>query len=74
MELKFTSPPVPIYHLELWDTNYAARFYDICEHFLGNIYFSVFKKESPTFFAEAKSFIATMGDWYVGESFAYFRI
>ena len=67
-------PPVPIYHLELWDTNYATRFYDICEHFLDNIYFSIFLKEAPAFLAKANTFIATMGDQYVGKYFAYFRI
>ena len=68
------APLVPIYHSVLWDTNYAARFYDICEHFLRNIYFSIFKKEAPAFSAEAKNFIATMGDWYVSESFSYIKI
>ena len=53
---------VPIYHSELWDANYAARFYDICEHFLDNIYFSIFKKKAPVFSVEANTFIATMGD------------
>ena len=45
-----------------------------CENFLGRIHFLIFKKEAPTFLAEAKTFIATMGDWYVIESFAYFRV
>ena len=67
-------PPMPIYYSELWDTNYAAKFYDICEHFLSSIYFSIFKKEAPAFSAEATILIATMGDWYVGESFSYIRI
>ena len=49
-------------------------FYEICEHFFGNIYFSIFKQEAPTFLAEANIFISTMGDWYVGESFSYIRI
>ena len=68
------APPVPIYYSELWDTNYAARFYDICEHFLSSIYFSIFKKEAPAFSAEARNFFATMGDWYVGECFLYIGI
>ena len=54
--------------------NYPSRFYDICEHFLGNIYFSIFKKEALTFSAEARTFISTMGGWYVGESFSYIII
>ena len=70
----FSAPPVPIYYSKLWDTNYAPKFYDICEHFLSNIYFSIFKKEAPVFLAEATVLIATMGDWYVGESFSYIRI
>ena len=49
-------------------------FYDICEHFFVSIYFSIFKQEAHTFSAEAMTFIATMGDWYVGESFSYIII
>ena len=64
----------PIYYSKLWDTNYATRIYDICEQFLDSIYFSIFEKEALEFSAEAENFIATMGDWYVGESFSYIRI
>ena len=53
---------------------YVTRFYDICESFLGWVYFLIFNKETPAFFPEAKTLIATMGDWYVGESFTYIRI
>ena len=42
----FLAPPMPIYYSELWDTNYAPRFYDICQHFLGTIYFLIFKTTS----------------------------
>ena len=65
---------MPIYYSKLWNTKYAARFYDRSEHFLCNIYFSIFKKEVPAFSGEARFFIATMGDWYVGEYFLYIRI
>ena len=68
------APSVPIYYSTLWDTNYAAMFYDICEHFFGGIYFSIFKQEALAFPAEARTFISIMGDWYVGESFLYIRI
>ena len=74
MEVDFFSPSMPIYYSELWDTNYAPRFYDICQHFLGTIYFSIFKKEAPAFSPEATALIATMGDWYVAEYFSYIRI
>ena len=70
----FSAPPVPIYYSELWDTNYAPRFYDICQHFLGTIYFSIFNKEAPPFSPEATGLIGTMGDWYVGEYFLYIII
>ena len=70
----FSAPLVPIYYSELWDTNYAPRFYDICQHFLGTIYFSIFKKEAPAFSPEATGLIGTMGDWYVGDNFSYMRI
>ena len=38
------------------------------------VYFLIFNKEAPAFSQEAKSLIATMGDWYVGESFTYIRV
>ena len=68
------APPMYIYHSELWDTNYVTRFYDICESILGRVYFLIFNKEAPAFSPKAKNLIATMGDWYVGESFAYIRV
>ena len=67
------APPVHIYHVDLWDTSYVIRFYDTCENFLGRVYFLIFKKEDLSFSLEAKTLIATMGDWYVGETFAYIR-
>ena len=63
-----------IYHSKLWDTNYVIRFYDICESFLGWVYFLIFNKEDPAFSPEAKALIATMGYWYVRESFTYIMV
>ena len=68
------APPVHIYHSKLWDTNYVTSFYDIYESFLGRVYFLIFNKEAPAFSPKAKTLIATMGDWCVGESFTYIRI
>ena len=68
------APRVHIYHSELWDTNYVTMFYDIYESFLGWVYFLIFNKEAPTFSSKAKTLIATMGDWYVGDSFTYIRV
>ena len=51
-----------------------ARFYDICESFLGRVYFFIFNKEVHAFSPEAKALIYTMGDWYVGESFTYIKV
>ena len=74
MELGITSSPMHIYHSKLWDRNYVARFYDICESFLSRVYFLIFNKEALAFSPKAKSLIAIMGDWYVGESFTYIRL
>ena len=63
-----------IYHSKLCNRTYVARFYDICESFLGRVYFLVFNKESPAFSPEEKALIATMVDWYVGEYFTYIRV
>ena len=69
-----SEPPILIYYSTLWDSNYAAIFYEICEHLFGIIYFSIFKQEGPAFSDESRTFIATMGDWYVGEHFSYIKI
>ena len=74
MEVEFFGSLGVHYYSELWDTNYAPRFYDICQHFLSTIYFSIFKKEALAFSPEATALISTMGDWYVGEYFSYIRI
>ena len=62
-----------IYHYELWDINYVTRFYDICESFLSQVYFLIFNNKALAFSPKAKTLIATMGDWYFGESFTYIR-
>ena len=74
MEVEFFSPSMPIYYSELWDTNYAPRFYDIYQYFLGTIYFLIFKKEAPAFSPKAIGLFGTMGDWYVGENFSHIKI
>ena len=51
-----------------------AKFYEICENFLGRIYFIIFDREAIDFSPEAIKLIATMDDWYVQESFSYIRI
>ena len=73
MELGTASPAYAFDHAELWDTNCVNRFYDICEVFLGRVYFLIFNRESPPFSHEAKTLIDIMGDWYVDESFTYIR-
>ena len=49
-------------------------FYDICEHFMGTIYFKIFKVEAPGFSAKETALIAIMGDCYVDESFSFIRV
>ena len=63
------APPIHIYHSKLWEANYVTIFYDIYESFLDWVYFLIFNKEAPAFSPEAKTLIATMGDWHVSESF-----
>ena len=73
MELGTTSPTCTHLSCETVGHNYVRIFYDICESFLGRVYFLIFNKEAPAFSLEAKTLIAIMGDWYVGESFTYIR-
>ena len=49
---ELSAPPVHIYHSELWYSNYVTRFYDICEIFLGRVYFLIFNKEALAFSPE----------------------
>ena len=56
------TPPVPIYYSTLWDNNYMPSFYDICEYFMGTIYFKIFKVQDPSFSPKARALISTMGN------------
>ena len=74
MELGITSFPYPYLSFQYLGCNYVARFYDICESFLGWVYFLIFHKEAHAFSLEEKDLIATMGDWYISESLTYIRV
>ena len=67
-------PPIHIYFSALCEDIFIPFIYDICHHFIGSIYQKVFKGDAPRFSDRARALISTMGDWYVGEYFAYIRI
>ena len=67
-------PPVHIYYSTLWEDNFIPLIYNIWDHFVGVVYHKGFKQDAPTFSAQAKALISTMGDWYVGKYFSYIGI
>ena len=68
------SPHVHIYCFDMWDDNFIARVYELCDLFLGSMYFKIFKDDAHAFSQGPRELISVYGDWYVGEYFSYIRI
>ena len=68
------SPSVHIYCDDMWDDNFIPRIYELCDLFLGSMYYKIFKADAPAFSQKSRELISVYGDWYVGEYFSYIRI
>ena len=58
----------------MWDENFIPRFYEICDLFLGSMYYKNFKADDPSFSQKDREFISVYVYWYVGQYFSYIRI
>ena len=60
-------PPVHVYFSDMWEDNFILWVYELCDLFLGSMYFKIFKVDAPTFSIGARELIFMYGEWYVGE-------
>ena len=56
------SPPVHIYCVDMWDDNFIPQGYELCDLFLGSMYFTIFKVDAPAFSQIARELILVYGD------------
>jgi hypothetical protein len=53
---------------------YKKSYALICDEFIAQIYFIIFKKECPRLSVAAKKMILKVGDWYLDETTTYIRV
>ena len=58
----------------MWEDNFILWVYELCDLFLGSMYFKIFKVDAPRFSIGARELIFMYGEWYVGEYLSYIRI
>ena len=71
---KEESLPVNIYLSNIWEDKFIPRVYELCDLFIGSMYFNFFKVDAPTFSKGARELISLYGDWYIREYFYYIKI
>ena len=56
------SPMVHIYCVDMWDANFIPRVYELCDLFLGSMYYTIFKAHALAFSNSAREMISAFGD------------
>jgi hypothetical protein len=69
-----TNLPIHVYLNILWENRYKNSYSLICDEFIAQIYFILFKKECPRVSAGAKKMISKAGHWYLDECDTYIRV
>ena len=67
------SPSVHIYRVDMWDDNFMPRIYELCDLFLGSMYYNIFKDDAPAFSNSAREMISMFGNWYAGQFSSYIK-
>jgi hypothetical protein len=65
---------VHVYFSVLWENRYKKSYSLICDEFITQIYFILFKKECPRLSAAAKKMISKVGHWYLDKCATYIRM
>jgi hypothetical protein len=65
---------VHVYFNILWENRYKKSYSLICDEFIAQIYFILFKKECPRLSVAAKKMISKVGHWYLDEHDTYIRV
>jgi hypothetical protein len=66
--------PIHVYFNILWENRYKKSYSLICNEFIAQIYFIIFKKEFPRLSMEAKKMISKVGHWYLDEHTTYIKV
>jgi hypothetical protein len=65
---------VHVYFSVLWEKMYKKSYSLICDEFIAQIYFILFRKECPRLLAATKKMISKVGHWYLDERDTYIRV
>jgi hypothetical protein len=65
---------VHVYFNVLWENRYNKSYSLICDEFITQIYFILFKKEFPRLSVEAKKSISKVGHWYLDKRATYIKV
>jgi hypothetical protein len=66
--------PFHVYFNVLWENKYKKSYSLICDEFITQIYFILFKKEFPILSVGAKNNISKVGHWYLDKRDTYIRV
>jgi len=66
--------PVHVYFIMLWENRYTKSYSLICDEFIAQMYFILFKKECPRLSFAAKKSISKVGHFYLDEHDTYIRV
>jgi hypothetical protein len=58
----------------MWENRYKKSYALICDEFIAQVYFIIFKKECPRLSVAAKKMISKVGHWYLYETMTYIRV
>jgi hypothetical protein len=65
---------VHVYFSVIWENMYKKSYSHICDEFIAQIYFILFKKECPRLSVATKNMISKVGHWYLDERATYIRV
>jgi hypothetical protein len=63
-----------IFFSMLWENRYKKSYSLICDEFIFQIYFIIFKKECPRLSKAAKKMISKVCQWYMDKRATYIRV
>jgi hypothetical protein len=66
--------PVHVYFNILWENRYKKFYALICDEFIAQVHFIIFRKECPRISKTAKKMISKVGHWYFEETRTYIGV
>jgi hypothetical protein len=65
---------VHVYFNILWEKMYKKSYALICDEFIAQIHFIIFKKECPILSVATKKMVVKVGHWYLDEHSTYIKV